>query len=240
MRRRRNHILHIIDSNGFEFHNDQDIISAFVSFYVSLWTDTLPGSPDGILDLDFPQVPTEAHSSIEASFQPILCSLQSLPNGKAPGQDSFSIDFFKLHWRQMGPLIVKCFMEFFHSASLPRNQGIPFQLSFQRVIGQNMLKTFDRSLSLILYRLLAKTSFIRIFYIMPQVIGKEQTTFIKSRSISDNVLLVQEITHSMSAFKKNQSVILIKIDLEKAFDKANQCSVLNALKAMNLTTTYGN
>lgn len=49
---------------------------------------------------------------------------------------------------------------------------------------------------------------------MQDLVGMEQNAFIRGRSITDNILLVQEIAHSMSAFKRNKSIIILKVDIE--------------------------
>lgn len=58
---------------------------------------------------------------------------------------------------------------------------------------------------------------------LPNRISNEQCAFLKNRRIHDNIMLVQELAHSMSAYKRNKSIILIKIDIEKAQGKMASC-----------------
>lgn len=50
----------------------------------------------------------------------------------------------------------------------------------------------------------------RMAPLLKSLISREQSAFIAGRSINDNILLVQEIAHSMSAYKRNKSIILIR------------------------------
>lgn len=73
---------------------------------------------------------------------------------------------------------------------------------------------------------------------MQDLVGMEQNAFIRGRSITDNILLVQEIAHSMSAFKRNKSIIILKVDIEKAFDCVSWEAIINALTVMNFPVIW--
>lgn len=44
---------------------------------------------------------------------------------------------------------------------------------------------------------------------------------IAGRNISDNIIIVQEVIHSMRAKKKGNKWMTIKLDLEKAYDRVS-------------------
>ncbi|KAA3485397.1 Retrovirus-related Pol polyprotein LINE-1 [Gossypium australe] len=54
--------------------------------------------------------------------------------------------------------------------------------------------------------------------IFPKIIGPEQAGFIAMRNIIDNVIIAQEVIHSMKSSLKRKWMT-IKIDLEKAYDR---------------------
>lgn len=54
---------------------------------------------------------------------------------------------------------------------------------------------------------------------MPQLILPYQSSFIAGRSITDNVIIAQEIIHSMRLKKGKRGWVAVKVDLEKAFDR---------------------
>lgn len=67
---------------------------------------------------------------------------------------------------------------------------------------------------------------------MSSIIGKEQSAFLKGRSSTDNIILVREIIHSMNTSKRFKSVILLKLDIEKAFDTVNWNAIIGVLRSM--------
>lgn len=54
---------------------------------------------------------------------------------------------------------------------------------------------------------------------MPILISAEQGVFVHGHRISDNVLLVQEILHSLELALKRKALMVAKIDMELAYDK---------------------
>lgn len=69
--------------------------------------------------------------------------------------------------------------------------------------------------------------------IFPKIIGQEQVRFIAGKSIVDNVIIAQEVLHSMIS-KKNLHWMAVKIDLEKAYDRVKWDFVKASLKAAGI------
>lgn len=55
-------------------------------------------------------------------------------------------------------------------------------------------------------------------FIFPKIIAQEQARFIVGRNIIDNIVIAQEVIHSMKS-NKSKKWMAIKIDLEKANDR---------------------
>ncbi|PKU71421.1 integrator complex subunit 11 [Dendrobium catenatum] len=66
-------------------------------------------------------------------------------------------------------------------------------------------------------KLISKIIDTRLVNILPIIISKNQTGFVKGRSIFDNVLLAQEMTHDINTKVKGGNFIL-KLDITKAYD----------------------
>lgn len=60
----------------------------------------------------------------------------------------------------------------------------------------------------------------RITETLPQVISSNQTEFFKERSITENVLLAQEIVRDINRINKWHNVV-VKLDMAKAYDRAS-------------------
>lgn len=53
---------------------------------------------------------------------------------------------------------------------------------------------------------------------MPILVAPNQVSFVIGRSIIANVLVIQEVIHSMRLDRRNPQWMAIKVDLEKAYD----------------------
>ena len=51
------------------------------------------------------------------------------------------------------------------------------------------------------------------------MIGSHQTSFAPGRHITENIVIAQEVVHSMRRKSGNRGFIAIKVDLEKAYDR---------------------
>ncbi|KAA3486170.1 reverse transcriptase [Gossypium australe] len=75
------------------------------------------------------------------------------------------------------------------------------------------------SLCSVLYKLVMKVIANRFKVVFPNFISPEQAGFIAGRNISDNVIIAQEVIHSMRSRKAGKNWMAIKLDLEKAYDR---------------------
>ncbi|KAA3471164.1 Retrovirus-related Pol polyprotein LINE-1 [Gossypium australe] len=71
----------------------------------------------------------------------------------------------------------------------------------------------------ILYKIVTKVIANLFKPIFHSFIAQNQVSFVAERQITDNILIAQEIVHSMRTKKGKKSKMAIKLDLEKAYDK---------------------
>lgn len=74
------------------------------------------------------------------------------------------------------------------------------------------------------YKVVTKIIVNRIKPLLNKIIHPSQTSFIKGRRASDNAIIVHEVQNFFKNSKGKKGKIMIKIDLEKAFDKL-ECSL---------------
>ena len=70
-----------------------------------------------------------------------------------------------------------------------------------------------------LYKMITKLLFQRLKPFLPGLIHPYQASFTLGRKANDNVILTQEIIHTMTISKSKQGFMALKINLEKAFDR---------------------
>lgn len=77
------------------------------------------------------------------------------------------------------------------------------------------------SLCSVLYKLVMKVVANKFKVIFPKLLSQEQAGFIAGRNISDNIILAQEVIHSLRCKRKSNNWMAIKLDLEKAYDRVS-------------------
>lgn len=68
---------------------------------------------------------------------------------------------------------------------------------------------------------------------MPHFVSPFQSSFILGRLTSDNIIITQEIIHSLQHKRGKTSYMIVKIDLEKAYDKIEWPFLLSTLRDFN-------
>lgn len=69
------------------------------------------------------------------------------------------------------------------------------------------------------YKIRTKVIIQRSKAVLPDLISLTQTTFVLSRQIGDNIVILQEILHTMCNKVGSKGTMVIKIGLEKAYDR---------------------
>ena len=72
--------------------------------------------------------------------------------------------------------------------------------------------------------------------VLPQIISKEQTCFIPNRTIFDNFFLIRD-TITLTK-EKNNTLYLLQIDQEKAFDKIDHDFLYETMTKMGFSNTF--
>lgn len=68
------------------------------------------------------------------------------------------------------------------------------------------------------YKIVTKVIAKKLKKFMDFLVMPNQSSFIPGRHSSDNIIIAQEIFHSMRRMKGKKGVMVVKVDLEKAFD----------------------
>lgn len=92
---------------------------------------------------------------------------------------------------------------------------------------------------LVVYKILSKIMVARLAPILGKVISREQSAFIRGRSIFDNISIAQEMVHRIHKKVRGKN-ILMKIDMEKAYDRVNWGFLLAVLKKLGFSDGWRN
>lgn len=121
------------------------------------------------------------------------------------------------------------FQEFLNSGILPRGMNFSFITLIPKVPSPSLVKDF-RPISLIncFLKILSKVLTNRLSNVMGKLISPNQTGFMKGRQISEDILITNEIIHSIK--NKQSEGIILKLDFEKAFDSVDWDFLSGALE----------
>ena len=70
----------------------------------------------------------------------------------------------------------------------------------------------------------------RLTSIMPKLIRPLQSSFVTGHHSTDNIIIAQEVFHSMNNKKGKVGWVAIKVDLEKTYDRLNWGFIVDTLK----------
>ncbi|XP_020096969.1 uncharacterized protein LOC109716078, partial [Ananas comosus] len=243
IRRHRNRINFIKCSNGVHATNQVDITNEFCRFYLSLW---MPNTRTDSMPVSWPDLPAISQENAEVLIKPIedleiKQALWSMPNGKAPGPDGLQAEFFKNYWDIVGLDLCKAIKHFFLHANLPKGWGQTYITLVPKKENPSRVADF-RPISLcnVCYKIISKILVNRLKPLLPTLIGYEQAAFVAGRDISDNILAAQELAHTMVNNKKDHPMMIVKYDMEKAYDRVRWDSVTTVLSLMRFPIKWVN
>ena len=154
------------------------------------------------------------------SLLEIWKALFSLKPFKAPGADGLYAGFFHHFWSTLRSLVTEEVQNIFASKKMPAYLNQTLVVLIPKRIGPKHLGHFRPiNLCMTVYKIVSKIIVNRIQPFMKQLVSPFQAAFIPRRKGLDNMIIAQEILHSMEKKKGRSGVMVLKIDLEKAIDR---------------------
>ena len=224
----------ICTQNGEVTHDPREVLKYQEEFYQQLYKEdssivrTLESIPGTKLD-----VTQCILLDSEITLEEISEALKEMPRNKAPGPDGIPADFYKVFWIKIKGLIHEVF-------SKCRENGILFDSARQGIIslipkeGRNrsFLKNW-RPITLLNvdYKILSKTMANRMKIVLPDIIDRDQTGFVKGKDISENLRKVFDVIEL--ALIKKMLALIVQVDFEKAFDRVDLKSLFLIMEKFN-------
>lgn len=81
----------------------------------------------------------------------------------------------------------------------------------------------------ITYRVINKVLVNKIKEVLPSLISPNQSSFVVGRHTTDNIVISQELVHTMRKLKRKQFYMASKVDLEKVYDRLKWSFIYNTL-----------
>jgi exonuclease III len=148
-------------------------------------------------------------------------ALKNMPNGKSPGTDGITVDFYKFFWKQIGILVVRSLNEGFvkKEMSITQKEGLIISIPKGDKPREYLRNWRPISLLNVSYKIGSTCIANRIKTTLPKLIHEDQSGFVKGRYIGDNLRCIYDLIHYLNS--NNLPGLLVLIDFEKAFDSIN-------------------
>ncbi|KAL0284160.1 UNVERIFIED_CONTAM: hypothetical protein Sradi_7207000 [Sesamum radiatum] len=153
----------------------------------------------------------------------------------APGPDGYTSEFYRAAWSVVGQDLFKAVGEFFHTGKLLKQINTTLIALIPKV-NMPLYVSDYRPISCcnVLYKAITKIIVKRIHRILPLMIDNSQTAFVPGRSITDNILLAQELLAGYNQMRLPNRCTL-KVDIQKAYDSVEWDFLLEVLSFFSVS-----
>ena len=170
-------------------------------FYKQLYTKE--GNEEGnpaSLRHPFPRITAEQLANLNRPFrlEKVWNALKSMQPYKAPGPDSFQAQFFQRFWHLVGPSVMDLVLGVLNGHLIPPDMNHTFLTLISKVENPQTITQFcPIGLYNVTYKLVTKLLVPRLKEILSSVISPTQVSFVPKMQITDNIIVMQEMLHTM-------------------------------------------
>jgi hypothetical protein len=231
-----------IRSQGQIITDFEGIKEAAVQTFEALYTETHTEASDPAsypLNLIQAKIQEEVNSKLIRVIDQheIKEALDQLHPDKAPGPDGFTARFFQHGWNIIKSDLTKLIKKSQACAKIGGGTNSSFLALLPKEKGA---ASFDRfrpiSLCNTSYKILTKLIANRLQSVLPAIIPENQGGFIKGRSITDNIILVQEALHS--SLRRKDKGMIVKLDLSNAFDRVRHTFLFQVMERFGFAPSF--
>ena len=154
------------------------------------------------------------------SNREIWDALRSMKSYKASGSDGMHAGFYQRFWLIVGESVRSEVKQIFASQKVPDYLNQTLIALIPKQLGPETVSQFKPiSLCNTVYKIVSKILVQRIRPLLPRLISPMQAVFLKGRRGANNVIIAQELIYSLRKRRGKEGFMVVKIDLEKAFDR---------------------
>ncbi|XP_057419026.1 uncharacterized protein LOC130713258 [Lotus japonicus] len=236
VRRKRNRIEALLNQDG-DLITDYNALKelAFVFFRDSYMDEG--GGESLTCSTSFSPLPAAFLNHFQAEFDAseIKDAVFSMGPLKAPGPDGFQPIFFHSQWHTVGDSTVDFVMRCFADPSRISQVNETLIVLIPKIDSPERI-THYRPISLcnVIYKTITKVITNRLRSAMGDLVSPNQCSFVPGRHSSDNIIIAQEVFHSMRSRKGAKGWMAMKVDLEKAYDRLSWSFLLDTLRLIGL------
>ncbi|XP_074300998.1 uncharacterized protein LOC141632342 [Silene latifolia] len=184
---------------------------------------------------------TPEHCAIlnaEITGEEVRDAMFAIPGNKAPGPDGYSSQFFKDNWPIVGGDVIIAVNNAYETGKLLKQvNNTIITLIPKMEMPETVLHFRPIACCNIIYKCLSKVICARMSRILPDIISPSQGAFIKGRDIVGNILICQDLIRLYNR-KSCSPRVLLKLDLQKAYDSIEWSFVSEMLEATGIPKKF--
>ena len=233
----RNNVVAIQDDLGDWIYDKEMVKNQFVTYFTTLFAEEGEADLTVVPQDVFPELAQQDWERLSKQFVPaeIEVVIQSMSALKAPGPDGFQALFYQKNWELISSSVYKMVLDVLQGKGMPSHLNDTFLALIPKVEHPEKVSQF-RPIGLcnVGYKIITKTLVNRLKPILPSLISNTQSSFVPGRQITDNIVIMQEVLHTMRRKQGVKGYMAIKIDFEKAYDRLRWSFIRDTLHQMNL------
>ena len=169
----------------------------------------------------------------DISVDAIAAALRSVPSGHSPGPDGIPVELYRRCGDVLRPLLAAVFSAIGRSHRTPPG-FLDGAIKTLPKTGDLQLRSNYRPITLLNtdYRLLTKILALRLGPILHKHIAPEQTAFLPSRHIGENILLLQLLPQLLR--QQGHTAVITFLDFAKAYDTLDRPFLMAAMDTMGV------
>jgi len=211
------------------------IINEVVRFYTDLYSSS--NVNDDIMDeyLDRTVIENSLSDSDISSCEGLLTNdectetINRMKKNKSPGNDGLPVEFYQVFWNEIKSMVINALNEAYALGELSSSQKRAIITLMYKKGDPELLKNW-RPISLLNtdYKIAAFVIANRLQNVLSKLISKDQSGYIRGRSIGTNIRLIDDVFEYVEKNKLDGAVVFC--DFEKAFDTVEIPFVIKTLQ----------
>lgn len=240
IRRRQNRVRALKDRNGDWVEEEAEVESMVNDFYKTLFQEEQVDRPWASTHHSWPEITQDEWAMLgkEVSNEEIKQAMFSIGGLKAPGRDGYPAIFFQKNWEIVREEVRKAIKDMWTMPDKIQELNQTLITLIPKVDSPEKVNQF-RPISLcnVVYKCFSKIIVQRLKTTLVKIISPFQVSFIPGRNIHDNVIIVNELIHTMKKKRGKTGFMAIKVDLEKAYDRVSWGYMEKLLEEINCPST---
>ena len=212
-------------------------------FFQNLYQD-VGEVTDPALSLNFPRGSLLSETQLLTILRPVSEEeirkvIFAMSLYKAPGGDGLQAKFFQADWSIVGKSVCDFILAAFRDGKFDRRINETLLCIIPKVDHPEVINQF-RPISLcnVVVKTISKIMVSRLRPHLTDLVSPTQSSFIPGRGCHDNIIVVQEAIHSFKKIKSKSGFFMMKVDLEKAYDRLNWDFLRWVLMDIGLPTNW--